>query len=152
MPSAMHRVAEAALGVAALALLVVLAAPWRQPALPDPSAGGRSSARPQPTGAAAAAQAASPEAILPLLIGRQAPRAAAPAPAPVPPQPAPWMKYLGRALAADGSAQVYLKDTKTGRLVTAAVNGGTSGWILVNEQDDSVIVKNGDTVYSVGKR
>jgi hypothetical protein len=152
MRLAMHRAAEAALGVAALALIAVLVAPLRAPALPDPSAAGRSPAKSAPAGAAAAAQPAVPEDILPLLVGRPAPKAAAPAPAPVPPQPAAWMKYLGRSLAADGSTQVYLKDTKTGRLVTATRDAGAGGWVLVQEQADTVIVKNGDTVYSVGKR
>ncbi len=121
-------------------------------ALPDPSAAAAAPAGSVFEGGRPAAQPAAPEAILTLLVGRQAPKAAAPAPATVPPQQAPWMKYLGRAFAADGSTQVYLKDTKTGRLMTATRDAGAGRWVLVQEQDDAVIVKNGDTAYSVGKR
>jgi hypothetical protein len=152
MRLAMHRAAEAALGLAALVLVGVLVAPWREPPLPDPSAAGKSPVRTVPVGAAAASQASPPEVILPLLVGRPAPRAAAQAAAPTPPVDASWMRYLGRSQSADGATQVYMKDTKSGKLITASKNAGADGWVLVQELADKILVKNGDTVYSVGKR
>jgi hypothetical protein len=148
----MHRAAEAGLGLAALVLIGVLVAPWRVPPLPDPTAAGRSPSRTLPAGAAAVVQPSTPEAILPLLVGRPAPKAAAPVPVPTPPQQATWMRYLGRSQSADGATQVYMKDTKTGKLITASKDAGADGWVLVQEQADTILVKNGDTVYSVGKR
>ncbi len=83
--------------------------------------------------------------------GRPAVRTPA-APAARAPVDAPWLQYLGRSQSVDGTTTVFLKDTKTGRLISATRADTPGAWVIVDEQGTTLIVKNGDALYSVKTR
>jgi len=116
-----------------------------------------------PAAAWARAGALAPEAILPLFVGKKtakpAPAAVAspqPAPASQPapkvPVAAPWLRYMGRSTGPDGSASVYVKDTKSGKVVRAALGVTVGGWTLVSEDDAGLVLTFGEDLYTVSKR
>ena len=153
---------EVVLGLAVVALLALLVFPWGK--LPLPAMG----ARAQTVLAARAAEVqtqtgtVSVDAILPLFVGRKAPKPApavaapepAPAPQPAPKAPvaAPWMRYMGRSTASDGSSSVYLKDSKSGKVVRAAPGVSVGGWTLVSEDEAGLVLSFGEDLYLVSKR
>jgi hypothetical protein len=147
-------VAEIALALAAAALLVALAVPW--PPVPDPDvvpvaprAEATSPPSPEPRAEIA------PGDIEALFVGRLpvAARAAATREAvSADPVAADWLRYLGRSRAPDGTTQVFVKDTRSGAVITAARGRVVDGWTLVEEDGVSVTLGRGDERYSVPRR
>ncbi len=145
------RVGEAALGLGVLVLLVLLIVPWKEQALPKPAAADTSFSTLPPASLPAAPSPASPESILPIFIGRPAAQSA-PVPAAKSPVEGTWLLYLGRSRAPDGTVTWFVKDTKTGKIIKAAKDEGADGWTMVEEKDNSLLLKNGGILYSVVKR
>ena len=152
MRLATRSIIEGFLGLAALALIAALVVPWKEPGLPG-SIGPNPSLSPSTTSApASAAVAAAPDDVLTIFIGKPAVHAA-PAPAPAkPPIAATWLRYLGRSKSPEGVTWVFLKDTRTGKLIQASAGDSSDGWTIVQDQDGTLVLKNGVDVYSVVKR
>jgi hypothetical protein len=155
MRSTIQRVIEAALCAVILGLLILLAVPWHRQKSDD-----RSITTSVAHTASADAPGLSPsllpiETVLLLFTDRRgtpAPRAtAAPAPAATPTD-APWLKYLGFASGADGTSWWYLKDSRTGKLIKVQKDKVTGGWSVIENSTDRLVVRNGDSLYSVSKR
>jgi len=157
------RVLEPALGLAAAALLALLIVPWTEKPLPLVAAKARANVPARQAEALAGPRALAPDAILPLFVGRAVPKPApvappAPQPAPVAqpapkvPAAAPWLRYMGRSTAPDGTSSVYLKDTRTGKVLRAAQGVALGGWTLVSEDDAGLVLANGEDLYAVNKR
>jgi hypothetical protein len=148
----MRRIAEAVLSLAVLALVAMLAMPWKARELPRAVSTSLSVSDEEHAAAPTAATPVAPDGVIRLFVGRPAAKAEVRAAPARPPQDATWLRYLGRSRSADGMASVFLKDTKTGRLITATQAGTSDGWSIAEEQDGAVIVKYADTLYSVRTR
>jgi hypothetical protein len=154
MRPTMRRAVDLALGAAAAALLVLLVAPQRE-APPAGAAGGEA---PAPVARAGEPSESGtdvpPGAVLRLFTGGVpvATVAAAPGPPAAAPVEAPWLRYLGRSSDADGTAHVYVKDTKSGKVIRATRGEVLNGWIIVAEDSESLTLRCGDDLYTVGKR
>ena len=148
----MRRVVDLALGAAAAALLVFLAAPWKAAPLPGATGSG-SPPQPQPEAARRETRTTVlPDAILRLFTGGgpTTPITAAPPPA-LKPVEAAWLRYMGRSSAPDGTAHVYVKDTKSGKVIRATRGAALDGWILVSEDASGLTLRHGDDLYAVSK-
>jgi hypothetical protein len=152
MRLSVRRAVELALGTAAAALAVLLAVPWETASQPRIAAAAslpptqQGDARPVPEAAVL------PEAVVRLFTG--VPAAAAPAAPPPSPRPidAPWLRYVGRSSAPDGTTHVYVKDTKSERVIRATRGEVLDGWMLVAEDASSLTLRHGDELYAVAKR
>jgi len=158
MKSSIRTAAEAVLGLAALALLILLVLPRRQLPLPRAPAGNTDTAPSAAAGISAPVQVIPPEAILPLLVGTPVKKPAGSA-APVaqglpakPPADAPWLRYLGRSGSPDGTSWCFVKDTRSGKVIKAAFGAALHGWSIVEDDANRVVLKSGDDFYSVSKR
>ena len=158
MKSSIRTAAEAILGLAALALFILLVLPPRQPPMPRPPAADADIALPAAPDVLAHTQSVPPEAILPLFVGTPARKPTGIA-APVvqgapahPPADAPWFRYLGRSGSPDGTSWCFVKDTRSGRVIKAAFGAASRGWSIVEDDANRVVLKSGDELYSVSKR
>jgi hypothetical protein len=158
MKSSIRTTAEAVLGLAALALFILLVLPRREQPLSRPPAGDTDTALPAAAGVPAHTQPVPPEAILPLLVGTPVRKPAGIA-APVvqgqpvqPPADAPWLRYLGRSGSPDGTSWCFVKDTRSGKVIKAAFGAASPGWSIVKDDANRVVLKSGDNLYSVSKR
>ncbi len=160
MQSWIRRILEPLLAVAAAALLVILVVPWKETALPALGAKAAAASPPAHAPGPELARAVAPDAILPLFVGRQVQK---PTPPPAPPapqaQPAPkrpvaatWLRYMGRSAAPDGTSSVYLKDTRSGKVLKAAQGVAMGGWLLLSEDEATLVLSYGEDLYSVSKR
>ncbi|OHD68456.1 MAG: hypothetical protein A2177_03495 [Spirochaetes bacterium RBG_13_68_11] len=149
----MQRVVDLALGAAAAALLVLLAVPWKAAPLPGATGNGPS---PQPQPEAARHETRTtvpPDAILRLFTGGGPAAAARAAPSPdAKPVDASWLRYMGRSSAPDGTTSVYVKDTKSGKVIRATRGEALDGWILVSEDASGLTLQHGDDLYAVSKK
>ena len=158
MKSSIRTAAEAILGLAALALFILLVLPRRQLPLPRPPAGDTDIALPAAAGASDHAHAVPLEAILPLFIGtpkRKAAVIAAPVVQGPPVRPstdASWLRYLGRSGSPDGTSCCFVKDTRSGKVIKATLGAASQGWSIVEDDANRVVLKSGDDLYSVSKR
>ena len=158
MKSSIRMAAEAILGLAALALLIILVLPPRQPSMPRPPAADVDLALPAAVGVSAHAQAVPPEAIIRLFVGtpvRKPAGFAAPiakGPPAHPPADAPWLRYLGRSGSPDGRSWCFVKDTRSGKVIKAAFGAASPGWSIVEDDANRVVLKSGDDLYRVSKR
>jgi hypothetical protein len=149
----MRRAVELALGAAAAALLVLLVIPWKETPLPGAADVGTSTPasreRVQPERGAGV----QPETIVRLFTGGRPAAPASPAPPPdVTPIDAPWLRYMGRSSDPDGTLHVYVKDTKSGKVINATRGEARNGWILVAEGAEGLTLRNGGELYAVSKR
>jgi hypothetical protein len=157
MQLSIRKVVEPALALAAAVLLALLVVPWEEPQLPS-AAASRQSAKPKAQAELQAARyVASTDAVVTLFVGKQAPKAAAASATPTQPvakpvSAAPWLRYMGRSSAADGKSYVYVKDTKSGKVIRAAQAEAVNGWTLVSEDDEGLVLKSGEDLYAVSKR
>jgi hypothetical protein len=149
----MRRVVELALGAAAAALLVLLVVPWKAAPLPGVTGSG-SSPQPQPeTARQETRTAVPPETILRLFTGARPATPAIAAPSPdAKPVDAPWLRYMGRSSAPDGTMHVYVKDTKSGKVIRATRGEALDGWALVSEDASGLILQHDDELYAVSKK
>ena len=166
MRLSMRRLVEAILGLAAAALLALLVVPWKEAPLPAVAAAGHTDTLASAGETRASTTLASPEAILTIFAGRPALKpvpAKAPAAAPMTqkpePQPAPrmpvaasWLRYMGRSSAGDGASSVWLKDTKSGKVIRAALGATLNGWTLLSEDDAGLVLTHDEDLYAVSKR
>jgi hypothetical protein len=154
MSPTMRRAADLALGAAAAAFLALLVAPWRQAPLPgavdgaDPQPAARVSAQPE------SGTDVPPEAVLRLFTGGVPATTAASAPGlpAAAPVAAPWLRYMGRSSDPDGTSHVYVKDTKSGKVIRATRGQVLNGWILVAEDAEGLTLRFGDDLYAVSTR
>ncbi len=140
------------MAAAALALLALLVVPWRERAMPAAVSADPALSSVAAVVAPSSARTLSPEDVLRLFTGKAPVGIASSGQQEKPPQDAPWLQYLGRSQSAEGVASVFLKDTRSGKLITAIQGSASAGWSIVQEQDGAVIVKNGDNLYSVKTR
>ncbi len=149
----MRRAAELALGAAAAALLVLLVVPWKAAPLPG-AAGSGSSPQPQPEIARQQTRiAVPPDTILRLFTGARPAAQARAAPSPeAKPVDASWLRYMGRSSAPDGTTHVYVKDTKSGKVIRATRGEALDGWTLVSEDASGLMLQYGDELYAVSTK
>jgi hypothetical protein len=148
-----QRAVELALGAAAAALLVLLVLPWREAPLPHAADSGGPAPASREGTPPESGSVVPPEAILRLFTGAKPVAAETQVGPPVvKPVDAPWLRYMGRSSAPDGTAHVYVKDTKSGKVIMASRGMALDGWILVAEDADTLTLANGGDVYSVSKR
>jgi hypothetical protein len=98
-----------------------------------------------------------PEDVEALFVGRppvaaRAGAASAGAAVSADPVAANWLRYLGRSTAPDGTTQVFVKDTRSGAVISAARGRVVDGWTLVDEDGASVTLGRGNERYSVPRR
>ena len=65
---------------------------------------------------------------------------------------APWLRYIGRSSDPDGTAHVYVKDTRSGKVIRATRGVALDGWILVSEDPAGLTLRHGDDLYAVSKQ
>jgi len=153
MRLSMRRAVEMALGAAAAALAVLLAVPWDTASQPRIAAAASPPPTQQGDARPAPAAAGQPEAIVRLFTGRVPATAASAAPLPSSRAiDAPWLRYVGRSSTPDGTTQVYVKDTKSERVIRATRAEVLDGWMLVAEDASSLTLRHGDELYTVAKR
>jgi hypothetical protein len=156
MRSSIQRIAETGLGLLIVCLLGLLLIPWRKTPMPTPTSKNNDQSIPAPRSPPSPSTDGDPETILRLFVGTPAPRGPAPAASsPTPAKPAtnaPWLRYVGYSSASDGTACLYLKDTKTGKMIKLVRGEALNGWSIIDDQGEMLMVKNGDDVYSVAKR
>ncbi|MGO9307789.1 MAG: hypothetical protein ACLQDL_02050 [Spirochaetia bacterium] len=148
------RLAQGFLAFSAVSLLGALALPWRglspPPPPPAPSGGPPIDFRGQRT----AAERVSPDEVLSLFgMGRDpAPTRAVPSRQPDAPVDAPWLLYLGFYNSVSGGPSYLLKDTRSGRLITAGSRDSPRGWSIVSVEKERLIVRNDSVAFIVRKR
>jgi hypothetical protein len=157
MRLSIRTVIEPALALAAGALLALLVIPWKGAPLPPVASSPQPEMRQPPPELQTARRMVSPEAILPLFVGKQTPErvvnaSSAPQPAGKPPAAASWLRYMGRSSATDGKSYVYVKDSRSGKVIRASQTEALNGWTLVSEDDAGLVLKNGEDLYTVSKR
>lgn len=148
MRSSMRSLVEVGLLAAILLMAALVLAPWKERPLP-----GAAASTPTAPSAAMGSQpdsqtVVSADLLVPLFLG--APRTP-PAPV-VAPVDAAWLRYLGRSSADDGKSYVYVKDTRSGRVFQATRGEYLNGWMLIEENDASFVLKNADGTFVVSKR
>jgi hypothetical protein len=151
----MRRIAELALGVTTVALLVLLMVPWKAATLPGITAGASSGTLPREAERYEPRNVVPPETILRLFTGGGPPAPAREALLPSPaaqPIDASWLRYMGRSSAQDGKTHVYVKDTISGKVIRATRAEALNGWILVSEDASGLLLQHGDDLYAVSKR
>ena len=151
----MQRGIEAALCLLIMGLLVVLVVPWRNQVAMEKPASEAPSQQEEITAPDLSLSLEPVDAVATLFVGRKAPvtaPVAAPAPKAVPPTDEPWLKYLGFASGVDGASWWYIKDTKRGKLIRVSSEMSADGWKVVENQPERLVVRNGDSLYSVSKR
>ena len=156
MRSSIHHLAEIALLAAILFMAAFVAAPWKEQPLPGADVG-----TPAAPSTAEGAQRDSrtvvaPELLVPLFLGKEpsATTAVVRSPQASTPKPvdAAWLRYVGRSSADDGKSYVYVKDTRTGKVIRATRGEYVNGWILRTEDDSNLVLENADGRYLVSKR
>jgi hypothetical protein len=145
----MARVAEAILFIAAAVLFFLLIVPWRNDPLPPAPQGtrtlpGLALGNPAPVEVAPA-----PATLLSLFVERVEKPPGSPARAPV--LEAPWLRYVGFSDNGEGAVW-YLKDTRSGRIIGVTTRPSRDGWCVVENRESRLVLKNGDSLYSVSTR
>ena len=144
---------EALLGLACLGLLLLLLVPWAPQALSLTAAPAAVLHAALPETPVVEVDLLPPQAVLTLFVPPPASSQGKTPPVPAPRSPeASWLRYLGYSSGADGASQWYIKDTRTGRIITLSIGAQSGGWSLVGVTEEQVVVKNGSDTYSVPRR
>jgi hypothetical protein len=161
MKSSLLKAVEASLTLAAAGLLAALLAPWKAPVDTLSRVGSPAPAPAAVVEGKAPLARAEPHVVLTLFVPRslphleKSPPPREPAAVPVPEVKAveaPWLSYLGYASGATSELRYYLKDTRSGRLITVTRGREAGDWMLVEVQEKKLIVRNKQEVFSVSKR
>lgn len=162
----MARIAEAALLLLVAGLAVALALPWPEKGSPSAHRVATAAASDAPGQNAARMDSADPEAVA-RLFGwtRPLPRPAVePEPTPevvelppvaetaAPPIVAEWLRYVGYSSDAEGASLYYLKDTRSGKLITATEGSVSAEWSLLQASEEQLVVRHDGTDYLVHRR
>ncbi len=156
MRSSILHLVEIVLLAAILLMAAFLLAPWNEGPLPGADAG-----TPAAPSAAEGAPPDSrtdvaPELLVPLFLGKRPSgktEVARDMHIPVTkPVDAPWLRYVGRSSSEDGKSFVFVKDTRSGKVIRATRGEYLNGWMLGEEDDFSLVLQNADGRYLVNKR
>jgi hypothetical protein len=153
MKSTIRRSIEAVLSLACVALIVLLVVPWPPyhsapgPVPPvDPYS-------PTQRATEAALKPLSAEIVLTLFMPRAAARQVKSSALPEQhAEEVSWLRYLGFATSVNGTSRWYVKDTRTGRIITLSLGTQAGGWSLVDVAQERLIIRKGTDLYAVPRR
>jgi hypothetical protein len=138
---------EGALALCVLGLAAALVLPWPSDAGVTVPTGGGSPRPPAALPESARATSLPAEAAAALFVRpvpQRAPARASPGPPPPAASPAPsWLKYVGYSSPAEGQRRYFIKDTRSGRLITLTPGERAGPWSLDEDRRDTLVVVTG---------